>query len=331
MTRIGIDCRLAGQEHAGIGRYTQNLVQRLVLNKDINWVLFFSNSTQAREILPQKLDHVKEVITPIRHYSLLEQIKLPLIFAKEKLDLLHVPHFNVPIFYQGKIVVTIHDLLWHEQRGSHVTTLPAWKYRLKYWGYTETVKKAVEKAAKIFVPSTTVAATLAKYYPKAKDKTIVTYEGVEQTYLDHEIKEKPRKKQLVYTGSLYPHKNIKVVFQALQKLPDFSLKLVGSRNVFQDNTKTLVKNYKLTNQVEFLGKLSDKDLIKLYEESFALVFPSFSEGFGLPGLEAMAVGLSVIASDIPIFREIYKNAAAYFNPLSSAELLETIHALNSSR
>ena len=139
------------------------------------------------------------------------------------------------------------------------------------------------------------------------------------------------KKQLIYTGSLYPHKNIEVVLKALKNLPEFSLKLVGARNIFQQETMELVKKHKVEKQVDFLGRLSDKKLIELYSESFAFVFPSFSEGFGLPGLEAMATNLPVIASEIPIFKEIYGDAAAYFNPKSSAELVEIINILEPSR
>lgn len=329
--RIGIDCRLAGNEHAGIGRYTQNLVQRLVKNQDFTWVTFFYSHQQAQEVLGENPHNVKIVLLPVKHYSLKEQLLLPIAFNQEKLDLLHVPHFNIPIFYRGDIVVTIHDLLWHEQRGSHVTTLPAWQYWLKYGAYMVTVEQAVNRAKTIFVPSKTVGNIIKKHYPKNKAKIVITYEGVETAFLHQHRPSQPIKKQLVYTGSLYPHKNIEVVFKALKKLPAFSLKLVGSRNIFQQQTMALAKKHQVSQQVEFLGRLNDQALSKLYQESFALVFPSLSEGFGLPGLEAMAVGLPVIASDIPIFREIYQDAAAYFDPHSAEELVEKILVLEPSR
>jgi hypothetical protein len=141
---IGIDCRLAGKKHAGIGRYIENLVIRLPKvakeQKDnrqtIKWVYFFYDQSQANEISDQipesNRSTIKTVIAPIRHYSLAEQVKLPAIFKKENLDILHVPHFNVPILYAGKLVVTIHDLLWHERKGLHVTTLHPFLYWLTY-------------------------------------------------------------------------------------------------------------------------------------------------------------------------------------------------------
>jgi len=66
--------------------------------------------------------------------------------------------------------------------------------------------------------------------------------------------------------------------------------------------------------VKLLGFVSDEELGALYLNSRAFVFPSLSEGFGLPGLEAMSVGTLVLASDIPVLKEIYKDSAAYFNP-----------------
>lgn len=336
MQKIGIDCRLAGSKHAGIGRYIESLVTRIVKDKKYDWILFFFNKNQAEEVLG--LDSLNElpvnlkiVITPVAHYSLKEQLDLPIIFQKEKLSLLHVPHFNIPLNYRGKMIVTIHDLLWHEQRGSSVTTLPFWKYWIKYASYKLITKRAVRKAGVILVPAKTVAETLANYYPKIKSKIIVTKEGISEIY-KKEIGKTPkpllkRKKQFVYTGSLYPHKNLKLVIEALKNLPEYKLILVGSRNIFQKQTRKIVKNHGVEKQVEFAGFVPDLDLIKIYQESFALSLPSLSEGFGLPGVEAMAAGLPVLASDIKIFREIYQKAPIYFDPNSVESFLLAVNTL----
>jgi glycosyltransferase involved in cell wall biosynthesis len=239
----------------------------------------------------------------------------------------------MPLFYPGKIMVTIHDLLWHEQRGKIVTTLPAWQYWFKYLAYLMTVRWAVIRAKTIFVPSQTVKQTLIKHYPLVKHKTKVTPEGVGEEYLKKlksRISSQPEK-ILVYTGSLYPHKNVKLIIQALPHLPEFKLIIVSARGVFQKNLVKFVEQQQLAGRVEFAGFLSDQELVKLYQRSFSLVIPSLSEGFGLPGLEAMAVGLPVIASDIPVFHEVYGPAAAYFDPKSVAELVETIRTLEPSR
>src|SRR5258708_33114315 len=192
---IGIDCRLAGNQHAGIGRYIENLVVRLPnLAPEIYWVYFFHNQAQANEVLPSVPKNVKVVLTPFRHYSLSEQLKLPSVFAQEKLNLLHVPHFNAPLFYKGKLLITIHDLLWHEQQGLDVTTLPKWQYYAKYAAYRYVTTQAVKKAAAIFVPAETIKQVVATYYPAAQNKIIVTKEGIDERLETTKTRKKLRSK-----------------------------------------------------------------------------------------------------------------------------------------
>jgi hypothetical protein len=87
------------------------------LDDQVEWIIFFTDRAQATEVLgpdwATALTQVSVKYTPIQHYTLEEQLKLPRIFNSSQLDLLHVPHFNVPLAYQGKLIVTIHDLLWH--------------------------------------------------------------------------------------------------------------------------------------------------------------------------------------------------------------------------
>ena len=325
--RIGIDCRLSGKKHAGLGRYTENLVQQLLCSNEEprdSYVLFFFSAEQAQEVIPSNATVAYTVVlTPIPHYSLKEQFVLPFYLYKEKIDLLHVPHFNCSLLYSGKIVVTIHDLLWHEKRGGSVTTLSPFQYWIKYFFYHVVTTAAIIKAKHIFVPSETVQKTVIKYYPKTEHKISVTKEG---TSLQKPKKLPLRKKEkLLYVGSLYPHKNIQLVIDALKYLPKTSLVLVGARNVFQKKVQQYVKDRNVHQQVHFLGYVDDAALTKLYLESTALVQPSLSEGFGLTGIEALSLDTPVIASDIPIFHEIYAKAATYFNPHSVESFLDAYH------
>jgi len=329
---------MAGKRHAGIGRYVENLIIRLPqlsqeLQQSIHWVFFFNDEEQVAEFdLP---DDVEVILIPYRHYSVAEQIFAHAFFTRAHLDLLHIPHFNIPLLYRGKILLTIHDLLWHEYKGAHATTLPMWKYRLKYQAYLFTVRQAIHRANWILVPAETVKKIVVKYYPLAQAKTEVTSEGIAKQY--QELISEPskttktkRKKQLIYVGSLYPHKNVIVAIQALAKLPDFTLILAGNRNVFQNQVRQQVADLHMTDRVEFRGYLSDAELIELYQESFALIQPSLSEGFGLTGVEAMAAGIPVIASHIPIFQEIYGQAPIYFDPLSSDSFVNAVEKLDLS-
>lgn len=342
--RVGLDCRLAGSQHAGIGRYTENLLRELLnltcqpkLQNRITWILFFYDRTQAQEVLGSllKSDNVEVIYAPIRHYSLREQLQMPAIFRRAKLSILHIPHFNLPIFYRGKLVITIHDLLWHQQKGLMVTTLNPIQYFLKYLAYRYVSSRAVRQAGKILVPSQTIKETVLRYYPQVAKKIVLSPEGLAPVYQAESKKTQLPvgrvKKQLVYTGSLYPHKNLSLVIKALSKLPRYKLLIVGARSVFRERTKALVARYKVKQQVKFLGYLKDEALLKLYQQSLALVQPSLSEGFGLTGLEAMASKTLVLASDISVFREIYGPAAFYFDPQSVDAFLQALHRAELSK
>lgn len=121
-------------------------------------------------------------------------------------------------------------------------------------------------------------------------------------------------KYFLYVGNAYPHKNLERLFEAVKFLNQsrdqkVMLKIVSAKNEFIRRLEKYKNQY-----VELLGFVSKGQLNSLYNRSVAFVFPSLSEGFGLPGIEAMEAGTLVLASDIPVFREIYKDSVTYFNP-----------------
>ncbi|MBD3250589.1 MAG: glycosyltransferase [Candidatus Pacebacteria bacterium] len=340
MIRIGVDCRLAGPKNAGIGRYIENLIIRLPglslaeRMPEIKWVFFFLDQEQLISARNQ-ISHpelVEFALTPIRHYTFGEQLRLPINFIQKKLDLLHVPHFNAPLLYPGKLVLTIHDLLWHKQTGLHMTTLKPWQYHLKYLAYRRVTRAAINKSRLIFVPTQTVQKIVSQIFPQASQKISVTYEGYNSIFDQPTAPNyQKRTKSLIYLGSLYPHKNLQLVIRALQKLPDWKLKIIGSREIFKDRLIELSQELGVKDQLTWLGYLPDKKLIAEFNQSLALVQPSISEGFGLTGIEAMAAGLPVLASEIDTFQEIYQTAPAYFNPRSVESFLTAISKLSQKK
>jgi len=124
----------------------------------------------------------------------------------------------------------------------------------------------------------------------------------------------------IYVGNAYPHKNLVRLIQALVSInkrckSKIGLKIASSRNVFTQRLQTEINNQKADNFLTLLSSVSDDKLIDLYKNAVGFVFPSLSEGFGLPGIEAMKAGTLVLASDIPVFKEIYQDNAIYFDPL----------------
>ncbi len=339
--KIGLDCRLCGHKHAGLGRYIQNLALYLpfILPTNYKLVYFFYDKDQWQATIqaisnfqpPNNLklkdltEKIKPKYIPIKHYSLAEQTQLPKIFQQEKLDLIHVPHFNLPYFTkEKKIILTIHDLLWHEKKGLHMTTLPPWQYYFKYYAYRLLSNKVIHRANKIIVPSHTIEQTLLNFYPAVKDKITVIYNGVNKfKHIDahHQFNQLIPENFLLYVGSLYPHKNINLVLQALQKNPQLNLVIVSARDAFWLQTLQQIKKLAISQQVTFLGPVTDRQLKSLYQRAAALIQPSLSEGFGLTGVEALECGTKLIASAIPIFQEVYGDAFIPFNPHSVTDFL----------
>lgn len=323
---IGLDCRLSGAKHAGIGRYEIELFSRILNSTEFNFVIFYNDDSQLDPLLKniklKKTNSVRFVKVNIPHYSVTEQIGLAKIFHQENLDLLHVPHFNVPLNYSGKLLITIHDLLWHEQKGSRVTTLNPFVYWPKYLAYRFLVAQVAKKASAIIVPSLTVKKTVAKHTHIDLQKIFPIYEGVNFQFSPANFSRD--KNTLLYVGSLYPHKNVSVCFSALKNNRNLKLIIISARNIFQERFSKEAEKAGVLQQISFFNELTDEELIAQYQKCSAVIQPSFSEGFGLTGIEALATGTPLIASDIPIFREIYDRYAIYFDPHSSASFTEAL-------
>ncbi len=105
---------------------------------------------------------------------------------------------------------------------------------------------------------------------------------------------------------------------------DVSLVFVGKEDYFYKRLKDRVKSLKLNAKIRFYGYATDEELGALYEKAMALVCPSKMEGFGLPMLEAMARECLVVASDIPVFKEIGKEIPVYFDPSNKNDLFSKL-------
>lgn len=326
--RIGIDARLYGVKHTGIGRYTQNLILNLAKADRKNTYVVFGSKEIRPEI--EKLKRFEFVKLNTSIYSLGEQLINPFIFKRARLDLLHVPHFNAPIFYSGKLIITLHDLIKHFSTGKDTTTRSPMIYWLKHLAYRLVVRINITKAVSIIVPSNFWRDYLINKLRISADKVHVTYEAVDKKFslskkadsqktLNRYGLEKPF---LIYTGNLYPHKNVPFLVEAVKRFNrthkhQITLALVCSRQVFKDSVKP-------SKDIKILGYVPDEDLSLLYSQALALVQPSLMEGFGLTGLEAMQLDLPVLAANASCLPEAYGDAALYFNPHKVSDLVKKI-------
>ncbi|EKD94468.1 MAG: Glycosyl transferase, group 1 [uncultured bacterium] len=173
--KILIDARLYGSKDTGIGRYTQKLVENLIkIDSKNQYIIFLRKNNFESLVFPK---NCKKVLVDIKHYSFEEQFKMPFILNKYKVDIIHFPHFNVPLFYFGKYVVTIHDLIMHKFKDGSATTRKFPIYQIWRFGYHLAFAKAVLGSVKVIVPAYTVKDEIIKYYKIKSNKVEVTYEG----------------------------------------------------------------------------------------------------------------------------------------------------------
>jgi len=339
---IIIDARLYGPKHTGLGRYTKNLLLALKDLPDFKKYKF--TLLVYPELLADISDELKDsyqyVSTPLRHYSLAEQIFLPTLISKLKPDLVHFTHLDKPIFYFSPSVVTVHDLIRHFSKGSDTTTKSPLLYWPKYLSYL-LMTRIIFLTSHLIVPSNFWRNYIIKRYHYSPSKIITTYEAVDPVFLaktkstdDCRLKIEDCKLKiedyLLYTGNLYPHKNIEVVLKALKKMPDLKLKIICARSFFSEKIEKRIAQLKLQKQVEFLGYVPDDEFASLYRQALALVHPSFLEGFSLTGLEAMALNCPVIAANSSCLPEIYQDSVLYFDPKNPADLVKQIKLLQNS-
>lgn len=333
--KILIDARFYGLEYAGLGRYTKNLIDELIKNDRKNsYTLLLRKKYYNKLKLPKNW---KKVNAFIDHYTLSEQIKLPKILKKQEVDVVHFPHLNIPIFWQGNFVVTLHDMTMHK-RGRQATTLSLPKYLVKGLIYRLVFRKAVIKSTQIIVPSKSVKRNLVDYYTVKKEKINVIYEGFDKAIVGSipflnktKILQKYQlvnKKYLLYVGGTYPHKNLDRAIEALsivnQAKDKIYFLIASSKSIFTNRLKDAAKKYNVEKYMKFVDFIPDDELGVLMNKSLAFIYPSTSEGFGLQGIEAMASGTLLLASNISTFKEIYQENAIYFNPYDFSSIAKSV-------
>lgn len=336
--RIGIDARFLGPEGTGIGRYVEKLIENLELLDQENEYFIFLRKNNFPLYNP-KNPNFKKITADARWYSLREQIIMPAALRAENLDLVHFPHFNIPLLYSGKFVVTIHDLTISNFTSPVASKHKAPIFYTKKLAYKFTLLQALKRAERIIVPTNFVKKEIASSFQVEPNKISVTPEaadnftGIGETVSEGRVKEIYSKYSLkdsyiLYVGNSYPYKNISRILETLPSLdPKISFVCVSARNSFLEKIEDRARELGVKNRVIFTGFVPDNDLKIILKRAVCFVFPSYSEGFGLPGLEAMAAGCPVISAKASSLPEVYGQAALYFDPDSVTELVEKINLI----
>ena len=335
--KIAIDARFLGPEGTGIGKYTEKLLDNLVFLDHKNEYFVILRKENWNLFNPD-VDNFKKILVNARYYGVKEQLLMPAALQKIKPDLAHFPHFNIPLLYPGKFVVTIHDIIKSEFKGASSTTRAAPIYYLKHFGYEFTIRQAVRRAKRILIPSVFTKKKLSKAFEIPASKVSVTYEAADEVFSvagKQKVSEGKvnqvlskygvHKPFVIYVGAAFPYKNLDTLLSALSILPKkIRLVYASSRNTFVERLIDKAREIGVSDRLITAGFVPNEDLAILYKQAECLVFPSLSEGFGLPGLEAMASGCPVVCSDIPVFKEVYGEAAVYFDPKKAKDIAEKI-------
>lgn len=358
--RIGIDCRMFSSAFTGIGRYTFELVERFIKLNDAlpapHRIILFFNAPEFTNFSttsgPLASPNVEKILVNARHYSLREQTVFNYKLYKQKLDLVHFPHFNVPILYRRPYVLTIHDLILSLYPGKKMNK---WYHRL---AYNLTIKNATHHAKKIIAVSHSTKKDLEKLMKIPAEKVQVIYNGISPIFRhltassDRDAIAQTLEKYkitgpfLLYTGVWRNHKNLVNLIKGFSEFP--KIRNSESRNVnhsAQANVSPLlvltgrpdphypeipatIKKHHLENRIVMPGLVSEEELVHLYNAASLYVFPSLYEGFGLPPLEAMACGTAVAASNTSCIPEVCgEENALFFDPQDPADIAKKITQL----
>jgi glycosyltransferase involved in cell wall biosynthesis len=257
-----------------------------------------------------------------------EQLKLPGLLKSIGSDLLYTLHLNTPVLSKIPTVVTIHDLIKSHFTGADTTTRDPWLYALKRAGYNHVIKTTLAHASDIIVPTNTVKNDILAMFPSVKPERIhpvpeapdEIFRTPKSKILNLKSKIDLPSKYILFVGNAYPHKNLKVLLEAMLQLPDYHLVIVAKQSPFLSR---VLAPYDRT-RIRILSSLTDSELVEVYARADVLVTPSLMEGYGLVGLEALMVSTPVIASNIPVYREVYGDKVVYFDPHSVSELVNII-------
>ena len=230
-------------------------------------------------------------------------------------DLLHSLASTGPVRTPRlRSVVTLHDVTFmHTPTFGRVTT----------WGMSQIVKRAAHDADTLIAGSAAARDEICAELGLAAARFVVVPHGVGEVPRANPAPERlvrerlglPDGRVVVCVAALRPHKNQELLIRALPQLPDdVTVVLAGREEAYAERLRELAAELGVAGRLRLTGYLADADLERLWLLAGCGAFPTRAEGFGLPVLEAMARGVPVACSDIPVLREVGGEVPEYFDP-----------------
>ena len=318
MHEICVDIRMAS--YSGIGTYLTNLIRRLVQTGSFKMTLIHLPGCQFAESLIED-ENVTCIHCDAPIYSIAEQFWLKKLIPKET-KLFWSPHYNIPLFYKGRLLVTVHDVF-------HLA-MPHFTKGLHKRAYARFMFQALSKKAdSVITVSEFTARELVRLTGIDQSNISVVHNGVDDVWFEKKnSKSLHGRPYVVYVGNIKPHKNLKKLVRAFNQIKNKvvqDLIIIGSGEGLITGDREVEKLAgSLKDRVHFTGHVNEEQLRQYVSGADLMIFPSLYEGFGLPPLEAMASGTPVVTSETASMPEVCGDAALYFDPQSIESISEKI-------
>jgi len=319
--RIAFDLRRIG--NPGIGRYMKCLTEAVIAHApEHEYLLIMPEGGESLIHAPG----AARIFPGVKYYSLREQIELPRILARHKIDLLHSPHFLLPLVRPCPAVATIHDVVYL----ACPQDLPSRAGRLYYRGMMHACSRL---AAHIITDSQHSKKEIVRYLGSDPAKIEVIYPGVDQQFsrvtdpaqLEAVCARYGIDRDYILCVGIYkPRKNHDGLLRAFQHVLEdgvnTELVIAGPMAEGEAVLRGLAAELGVLDRVVFTGFVDEPGLRALYSAARVCVCPSMYEGFGFTVLEAMACGTPVVCSSSTSLPEVAGEAALVFDPHTPEEM-----------
>lgn len=302
------------QQTGGISTYWSQLIKRLQRDEiAVKFIYGVNNNVSARDVSANSeniIEYIKNPVILSRFFNpRLNSIQIPFVF--------HSSYNRISSNKNAVNVLTIHDFI-HERFYSG----------LRKTLHCNQKKIAIKNSRRLICVSENTKQDLLNYYPKLNRKNIkVIYNGISEDFQVLNDMSQHGKPFLIFIGSRQPYKNFNFVIQLLTDLKQFDLYIVGKD--FSAEEKHLLRS--IEGRFKLFKNIDNTQLNKLYNEAFALIYPSSYEGFGLPISEAMKAGLPFIALNASSIPEVAGNAGELLERIDIDAARESLNKIENNR
>ncbi|QJW88153.1 glycosyltransferase family 4 protein [Spirosoma taeanense] len=336
--KIGIEGqRLFRREKHGMDIYVLEVIKAIQQLDKTNEYVVFVKDDEDRNCLSET-DNVKIVTVPGGNYALWEQVNLPRAAKQHGVDLLHCTSNTAPLFASTPTVVTIHDLIYMEKTAGDKTATMYQRVGNEYRRWI--VPQVAKRCRRVLADSEYTRQDILKLFHLPETQVRVSYLGVSPKLAQSlKIERLPAIRQrynlperyFFYLGSQDPRKNMRTVLNAFGKFAQTTqgvdLVVSGKPPIFWNELLQQSGNEQLADRCRFIGFVEAEDLSGLYAQAEVYLYPSLSEGFGLPILEAMSCGVPVITSTTTSMPEVGGDVAVLVDPYKPDEITQAMMTL----